>query len=157
MSFSVTGDLAVLHILGMHKFDGTQHAQFFQKDGAHQAVKIAARQESVFVRFDAQGSSDIAIGGIEALLQTVEDGPGFSRTRVSVALQFTSQVAPPSSENACSKWHEFAVMSDITNRTKIALPSSASWSKNSPRPFLNSPIVGWLSDPPALLAKLRLH
>jgi len=39
-------------------------------------------------------------------------------TRVSVAIQLTSQVLPPSSENACSKRHEFGVMSEITNRTE---------------------------------------
>src|SRR5215813_12471990 len=78
-------------------------------------------------------------------------------TRVSVAIQLTSQVLPPSSENACSKRHEFGVMSEITNRTKMARPFSVSWLKNSPRPFLNSPIEGGLSAPPALLEKLRLH
>jgi hypothetical protein len=43
-------------------------------------------------------------------------------------------------EKACSKRQESAVMSDITNRTKMA------------RPFLNSPTV-----PSLVLAKLRLH
>src|SRR5258705_1310328 len=80
-----------------------------------------------------------------------------SCTRVSIAIQFTSQVLPPSSENACSNRHEFGVMSEITNRTKIARPLSVSWLKNSPRPFLNSPIVGRLRLPLLLLAKLRLH
>ena len=42
--------------------------------------------------------------------------------RVSVAIQFTSQVLPPSSENACSKRQEFAVMSDQTLRTRIMRP-----------------------------------
>ena len=46
--------------------------------------------------------------------------------RVSVAFQFTSQVFPPSSEKACSKWHEFGVMSEITNRTRMARPSRVS-------------------------------
>ena len=55
-------DLAVLHILGMHKFDGAQDAQFFQKDGADQAVKIAASQESVFLWFGAHVSPVPAIG-----------------------------------------------------------------------------------------------
>src|SRR5258708_35567026 len=77
--------------------------------------------------------------------------------RVSVATQLTSQLLPPSSENACSKRHEFVVMFDITNRTRMARPIRGSWSKNSPRPFLNSPIMGWLTVPPLLLAKLRLH
>src|SRR5439155_15562772 len=68
--------------------------------------------------------------------------PDASSTRVSVAIQFTSQVFPPSSENDCSKRHEVGVMSEITKRTKLARPFSVSRSKNSPRPFLNSPIVG---------------
>ena len=80
-----------------------------------------------------------------------------SFTRVSVAIQFTSQVLPPSSENACSNRQEFGEMFDMTNRTKMARPLNVSWSKNSPRPPLNSPIVGWLKAPPLLLAKLRLH
>src|SRR6266536_6455608 len=67
---------------------------------------------------------------------------------VSTAIQFTSQVLPPSSENDCSKRQEFGVMSEITNRTRMARPLNVSWSKNSPRPFLNSPIVGWLMVPP---------
>ena len=45
-----------------------------------------------------------------------------SFTRVSVAIQFTSQVLPPSSENACSKRHESGVMSDQTFRTRMVLP-----------------------------------
>src|SRR4030095_8094581 len=80
-----------------------------------------------------------------------------SFNRVSVPLQFTSQVLPPSSENACSKRHEFGVMSEITNRTKMARPFTVSWSKNSPRPFFNSPIVGRLRLPLMLLEKFRLH
>ena len=49
-----------------------------------------------------------------------------SFTRVSIAIQFTSQVFPPSSENDCSKRQELGVTSDITKRTKIALPFSVS-------------------------------
>src|SRR5262249_38529009 len=80
-----------------------------------------------------------------------------SFTRVSTAIQFTSQVLPPSSENACSNRQELGVMSEITNRTKMARPLNVSWLKNSPRPFLKPPIVGWLRAPLWLLAKLRLH
>src|SRR5581483_10357926 len=80
-----------------------------------------------------------------------------SCTRVSVAIQLTSHVLPPSSENACSKRHEVEVMSDQTFRTRIILPSNSSWSKNSPRPFLNSPTVGWPRVPTLLFAKLMLH
>ena len=35
-------NLPVLHILGVDKLNGTQKAQFFQKDGADESVKIAA-------------------------------------------------------------------------------------------------------------------
>src|SRR5260370_39160086 len=41
--------------------------------------------------------------------------------RVSVAIQFTSQVLPPSSENACSKWADVGVISEMTNRTRMAI------------------------------------
>ena len=46
--------------------------------------------------------------------------------RVSVAIQLVSHVLPPSLENDCSKWQEFGVMSEITNRTRIARPFSVS-------------------------------
>jgi hypothetical protein len=52
----------------------------------------------------------------------------FSATRVSSAIQFTSHVFPPSSEKACSKCTDVAVMSEITKRTKIAFPRNVSWS-----------------------------
>jgi hypothetical protein len=78
-------------------------------------------------------------------------------TRRSVAIQFTSHVLPPSSETACSKWHERGVMSEITNRTRIARPFRVSCEKNSPRAFLNSPTVGGLNVPPFTFEKLRLH
>src|SRR5262245_33945664 len=54
-------------------------------------------------------------------------GQVHSFTRVSVAIQFTSQVLPPSSENACSNLAELGVMSDITNRTRMARPFRVSW------------------------------
>ncbi len=60
-----------------------------------------------------------------------------SFARVTFEIQFTSQVLPPSSENDCSKWAEFGVMSDQTYRVRIVLPFNVSWQKNSPRPFLN--------------------
>jgi hypothetical protein len=56
-------DFAVLHILGMDKFDGAQYAHFFQKDGADQAVKIAASQESEFLCFGAHIRPQPLIGG----------------------------------------------------------------------------------------------
>jgi hypothetical protein len=49
-----------------------------------------------------------------------------SLTRVSIAIQFTSQFFPPSAENDCSKRHEFGVMSEITKRTKMARPLKCS-------------------------------
>jgi len=47
---------------------------------------------------------------------------GESLIRVWSVIQFTSQVLPPSSEYDCSKWAEFAVMSDQTYRIKIIWP-----------------------------------
>jgi hypothetical protein len=46
-----------------------------------------------------------------------------SPTRVWLVIQFTSQVLPPSSENDCSKWAEFGVMSDQTYRIKKPIAS----------------------------------
>src|SRR5207253_8998981 len=82
-------------------------------------------------------------------------GIGFAR--VSVATKFGSQVLPPSSENACSKWCESGVVSAKTWRTSMTLPLTVSWSINSPCPFLNSPIMGRAMVPSLLLAKLRVH
>src|SRR5580700_3975478 len=76
-----------------------------------------------------------------------------SLTRVWSVIQFTSQVLPPSFENDCSKWGESVAVPDQTNRTKITLPFNVSWPKNSPRPFLNSPICGGKMGPPLLLAQ----
>jgi hypothetical protein len=75
-----------------------------------------------------------------------------SVTRVIMEIQFTSQVLPPSYEYDCSRLYEFLVMSDQTYRTKIYLPSTMSWQKNSPRPFLNSPMLGGPLIVPALLS-----
>jgi hypothetical protein len=47
---------------------------------------------------------------------------GESLIRAWFVIQFTSQVLPPSSEYDCSKWAEFAVMSDQTYRIKIIRP-----------------------------------
>lgn len=49
-----------------------------------------------------------------------------SGARVSVAIQLTSQVLPPSSENDCTKRAESGLMSQITKRTRIARPLSVS-------------------------------
>src|SRR5436190_16512644 len=47
---------------------------------------------------------------------------------VSIAIQFISQVLPPSSEKACSKRQESGLMSEMTKRTRIARPLKVSWS-----------------------------
>lgn len=51
---------------------------------------------------------------------------GHSLVRVSMAIQFTSQVLPPSSENACSKRPELGVMLDQTLRTRTVRPPISS-------------------------------
>lgn len=45
-------------------------------------------------------------------------------TRSSIAIQFTSHVLPPSSENDCSKWHEVGAMSEIKRRHLERSPES---------------------------------
>jgi len=47
--------------------------------------------------------------------------------RVSVAIQLTSQVLPPSTEKACSKCAESGVMPEMTKRTRMSRPSNVSW------------------------------
>src|SRR4029453_5676472 len=71
--------------------------------------------------------------------------------------QFVSQVLPPSSEKACSKRLEFGMMSEKTFRARIIRPLNSSWSKNSPRPSLNSPIIGLFITPSLLFAQFRVH
>src|SRR5437667_11739461 len=73
-------------------------------------------------------------------------------TRVSIAIQFTSHVLPPSVENDCSNLQDSGLMSEMMKRTRTGRPLKSSWSKNSPRPFLNSPTVGVPSVPALLLA-----
>jgi hypothetical protein len=51
-----------------------------------------------------------------------------SNQRVKVMIQFVSQVLPASSENACSKRLEFAVMAEKPLRVMMTLPSNSSWS-----------------------------
>ena len=77
--------------------------------------------------------------------------------RVSTAIQFTSHDAPPSSENACSKRQDVAVISEITKRTRIGRPSNDSSEWNSPRPSSKDPTAGGLIPPPRMLAEWRLH
>src|SRR5947208_12185778 len=47
-------------------------------------------------------------------------------TRSSIAIQFTSHVLPPSSENDCSKRHESGLISETIKRTRMARPLSGS-------------------------------
>jgi hypothetical protein len=48
-------------------------------------------------------------------------------TRVWSVIQFTSQVLPPSSVNACSKWGTLVSVFDQINRMKISLSFNVSW------------------------------
>jgi hypothetical protein len=57
-------------------------------------------------------------------------------------IQFTSQLAPPSGENACSQRHVFSVMSDQMKRTRIGLSLNVSSAMNVPTPFSNPPTTG---------------
>lgn len=61
--------------------------------------------------FDDMPSTSSQAGGAQCALS------GSSFTRVNVITQFTSQVLPPSSENACSKRLESGVMSEKLFRT----------------------------------------
>jgi hypothetical protein len=47
-------------------------------------------------------------------------------TRLNSIVQFTSQVWPPSGENACSQCALVAVIFDHVKRTRIGLPRSVS-------------------------------
>src|SRR6185312_5578280 len=97
-----------------------------------------------------------------AFASTAASWPGFGAsafstaasplTRVSVAIQFTSQVFPPSPEKDCSNRQEFSPVSEITNRTRIVLPFQVSSPTNSPLPWLNAPTVGGSSAPALLFA-----
>ncbi len=46
--------------------------------------------------------------------------------RSKSVIQLVSQVLPPSAENACSQWHEVAVISDQMTRHQMCLPSQGS-------------------------------
>src|ERR1700704_3033260 len=80
---------------------------------------------------------------------------GESFTRVWSVIQLTSQVLPPSSEKDCSKCGVSVLVFVQINRTRTDLPlgPEGSVSKNSPRPFLNSPIVGAPMAPLLLVAQ----
>lgn len=43
------GDLAVLHVLGVHELDVVDHVEFVEQHGADQAVEVAAGDEAVFL------------------------------------------------------------------------------------------------------------
>jgi hypothetical protein len=46
----------------------------------------------------------------------------YSFTRVSIAIQFTSQVLPPSVENDCSNLQDSVLMSEMMKRTRTGRP-----------------------------------
>jgi hypothetical protein len=46
----------------------------------------------------------------------------YSFTRVSIAIQFTSQVLPPSAENDCSNLQDSVLMSEMMKRTRTGRP-----------------------------------
>src|SRR6266849_6159744 len=92
-----------------------------------------------------------------ALERVVRPHCSHTQIRVSTAIQFTSQVLPPSAENDCSNRQEFDVMSEMTNRTRIVRPLRVSWLKNSPRSFVNWPMAGGLIEPLPRPEKFKLH
>ncbi len=50
----------------------------------------------------------------------------YSFTRVSIAIQFTSQVLPPSVENDCSNLQDSGLMSEMMKRTSTGRPLKSS-------------------------------
>lgn len=66
----------------------------------------------------AAASRPDAVGGPAALCE----GALVPFSRVSTATQLSSQVLPPSSEKACSKRMESAVIGVMMNRTTVARP-----------------------------------
>src|SRR6266702_3899668 len=120
-------------------------------------VELAPDQDE----FDPQGGDQ---GEGREVVEKSEErshllGPHYSlaQIRVSTAIQFTSQILPPSSENDCSNRQEFEVMSEMTNRTRTTRPLRVSRLKNSPRPFANRPMAGGLIEPLPRPEKFRLH
>ena len=83
-------------------------------------------------RIARRASGNRSVGAAEGRQSTQSvarrDVPDPSGIRVSVATQLISQVRPPSSENACSNRYESGATGAIVNRTRMALPFSASWS-----------------------------
>lgn len=67
------------------------------------------RPEGLFVEVTIAQSASVA-------------GHHSSLIRVYLLIQFTSQVFPPSSENACSDWAVSEVIPQIENRTSTDLP-----------------------------------
>ena len=74
-----------------------------------------------------------AANAVNLATDQTDKNPDFIRvirgsfTRVSTAIQFTSHVLPPSSENACSNRYRSCEIFVITNRTSIARPLYVSW------------------------------
>ena len=67
-------------------------------------------------------------------------------------IQLTSQVSPPSAENACSQRVEVSVMFDQMNRTMIGCPLKVSSARNVPMPSRELPTTGGSSGPRGLRA-----
>jgi hypothetical protein len=57
-------------------------------------------------------------------------------------IQFVSQVAPPSAENACSQRADRGVISDQMKWTRIGRPSNTSSPRKVPTPFSKRPWTG---------------
>ena len=73
--------------------------------------------------------------------------PALRRSASRSMTQLTSQVAPPSVENACSQRQVVAVMSDHRKRTRIGRPSKVSSAMNVPMPSTKPPTTGGSSRP----------
>src|SRR5580658_1944233 len=94
--------------------------EFNQRQGWHEI----AEKSSEIVSLGAPRTSGPNPGSCVARRPYFDSDLSF--TRVSTAIQFTSHVLPPSSENDCSKRHESAVMSDQIFRTRMLLPLNGS-------------------------------
>src|SRR5215472_18414887 len=79
--------------------------------------------------------------------------PVLSLTRAKSTILTSSHVRPPSLDHDSSKWGELDAICDQIYRFSSDLPFSVSCTKNSPRPFLNSPTFGSPTLPSFLLAK----
>src|SRR5471030_2926311 len=81
----------------------------------------------------------------------IEHGEEFAshdrHIRVKSMIQFVSQLAPLSSEKACSQRAASREMRDHTKRTRIARRSCSSSPKNVPMPLTKPPFTGGVIRP----------